>query len=77
MLDKNLILDRLDQLSARVEILKDIVREANKPVSVELTNEQIAERICLCLDAPLTREQRQAQITVLLYNFYGVRNKPV
>lgn len=77
MLEPRLVIERIEAIEARLSILKDIVREANKPVGQELTNLQIAELLLKAVDADLPKEQKVQVIATQLTNFYGVRNKPV
>lgn len=77
MLEPRLVIERIEAIEARLSILKDIVREANKPVGQELTNLQIAELLLKAVESDLSREQKIQVIATQLTNFYGVRNKPV
>ena len=77
MLEPRIAIERIEAIEARLSILKDIIRESNKPVSAELTNFQIADLLLKAVEAEMPREQKVQAIATQLTNFYGVRNKPV
>lgn len=77
MLEPRLVIERIEAIEARLSILKDIVREANKPVGQELTNLQIAELLLKAVESDMPKEQKVQAIATQLTNFYGVRNKPL